>query len=96
MLATPGRIAKALDSAARGTVPLALPLIRQREVGQFYFGELSRKVGQYSTGVDTADNSEQALHVPCVARIVKGSFTTTPRNNRPGNERAPHCSGMTS
>src|SRR5438105_14306658 len=38
--------------AARGTVPLALPLIRLREVGQFYFGALSRKVGQYSTGVD--------------------------------------------
>ncbi len=28
---------------ARGTIPLALPLIRWREVGQFYFGDRSTK-----------------------------------------------------
>ncbi len=28
---------------ARGTTPLALPLIRWREVGQFYFGDRSTK-----------------------------------------------------
>jgi len=36
-----------------GEIPLALPLIRPLQVGQFYFGDPSIG-GQHSTGVDTS------------------------------------------
>jgi hypothetical protein len=36
-------LAQILDASGGGTFPLALPLIRQRRPGQFYFGDLPAK-----------------------------------------------------
>ena len=44
---------QALDGAARGKLPLALPLIRQRPGGSVLLRRPTAKVGQHSTGVDT-------------------------------------------
>jgi hypothetical protein len=38
--------------------PLALPCPKRSAVGRFYFGDLPRKVGQHSTGVDIGETPE--------------------------------------
>jgi hypothetical protein len=41
----------------RGQPPSRSPLIKQRRMGQLYFGRLPAKVGQLSSGVDIRFNS---------------------------------------
>ena len=55
-----GQVHQALNGAARGIAPSRSPLIRERWMGQFYFGTRPAKVGQLSTGVDRIEMKRRA------------------------------------
>ena len=65
---------------ARGTIPLALPLIRWREVGQFYFGDRSTKWVPIQPAL-TEDNAGQAQ--PRFARAENGFDERDRKNDAP-------------